>query len=347
MIPPIALQTGREIGFSHPTYIVAEVGSNHDGNFEKAKRLIDLAKDVGADAIKFQSFHADKLLNQEWLHQGNWEKNPLWEMYERLSLPDEWHAELQQYAALIGIDFLSTPFDIDSVKLLVDLDVPVIKIASGDLTYHDMLKEVGKSRKPVFLSTGASTLEEIDAAVQVLRGNGCRHLVLLQCVLNYPAQLQDVNIRAMLTLLSNFEVLVGYSDHGPRSIVPIGAVALGACVLEKHLTDDKSLPGPDHRFALDREEFSHMVALIRQMEAALGDGLKQPTSTELEEIVASRRGLYAAEDIPEGSILSRERIKVVRSCYPEGIPASQLDEVLGKRTKETISKNTLLTWDLL
>ncbi len=341
------LKTGRKIGVGQPTYIVAEIGSNHDGSLEKAKRLIGLAKEVGADAVKFQSFQAETLINHNWQNNGKWEKDPAWDTLENSTIPEDWHKELIESSNEIGIDFFSTPFDLERLKLLAEMDVPVIKIASGDLTYHEMLIQAGKLNKPIFLSTGHAHLVEVKVALDLLQQSGCDQVALLHCVSCYPTEIADSNIRAMVTLLEEFQVAVGYSDHTPGFIVSVGAVALGASIIEKHFTDDQSLPGPDHSFSLNPEEFSKMVNHIRTLEKALGTGVKTPVQNEEYQRTMARRGVYTKKTISKGNIIRNEDIKVVRHAYPEGIPANQLSEVLGRSASTDIPENTLLTWEML
>jgi len=343
----LTLNTGRKIGPGEPVYIIAEIGSNHDGSLEKAKRLIQAAHQAGANAAKFQSFQASTLINRQHKANGHWVDHPAWEILEKLSLPESWHSELNDYCKQIGIDFLSAPFNETSLALLDRLNVPAIKIASGDLTHHTFLQTVGQLKRPVILSTGLAYLGEVETALQILNEAGCHEVALLHCVSLYPPQFQDSNIRAMVTMQKAFQVPVGYSDHTPGSTVPLGAVALGACVIEKHLTDDKSAPGPDHPYALDIPEFTQMVTQIRNLEAALGDGIKRPVSGEIGERVGARRGIYANQEVQEGTILTAEMLKVVRHAYQEGIPAPLFERIIGKMTTKTLQPHELVTWEVL
>ncbi|NGX43032.1 MAG: N,N'-diacetyllegionaminic acid synthase [Chlamydiae bacterium] len=346
-IPPIILHTGRTIGKGFPAYIVAEIGSNHDGELDRAKKLIREAKEAGADAAKFQSFQVQNLINRKLLISQQWQPDPSWEMLEKLSIPEEWHHELQQEAKNVGIDFLSTPFDLERLKLIVDLKVPAIKIASGDLTYHELVRAAGRSGLPVFLSTGHASLGEVEATLRVLWEAGCKDIVLLHCASIYPADFEDANIPAMVSMQQGFQVQVGYSDHTPGNIVPLGAVTLGGCVIEKHITDDKSRPGPDHAFALDFEEFSQMVRQVRQLEEAMIGGKKYPRPSEIEERIMARRALYAKTDIPRESTLNRENVNIVRHAYPEGIPANCWNRVEGRAVVRNVAKDELITWEMI
>lgn len=346
-IPQIQLPNGRLLGAGCPVYVIAEIGSNHDGDLERAKMLIQKAKEAGADAAKFQSYQAHTLINHTYVSNGHWEKDPSWDTLVRLSVPEEWHKQLQNEADRVGIDFLSTPFDLERLDLLINLQVPVIKIASGDLTYHELIKASGYSKRPVFLSTGHATLGEVEAALKVLWKTGCKDIVLLHCESVYPASFEDVNLQAMSTMQYGFQVLVGYSDHTPGSTVSIGAVALGACVIEKHFTDDNDREGPDHSFALNTVNFSSMVKQIRELEIALPGGAKLPRHSEKEERIMARRALYAKRKISRGESLKRDMVNIVRHCYPEGISADKWKWVVGRTVSIDIEENALITWEMV
>lgn len=345
-IPPVTLKSGRKLGNGHPAYIIAEIGSNHDGSLERAKELIRMAKQAGADAAKFQSFTAETLVNRKCLEKGRWKAEPAWEILEKLSLPIEWHRQLQEEAHAVGIDFLSTPFDLERLQLLIDLNVPLIKIASGDLTYLELLRAAGKSERPVVMSTGHATLGEIETALKVLWEAGCKDIILLQCASIYPSTYKDANIPAMVTMQHGFRVLVGYSDHTPGSLVPLGAVALGATVIEKHFTDDKSRQGPDHAFALDASEFAAMVQQIRHLEEAMVGGKKFPRPGEESERVMARRAIYAKVAIRKGEKIQRDLVKIVRHAYPEGISADRWAMLNGKVAAQDIAEDDLITWEM-
>jgi len=346
-IPQIQLPNGRLIGAGSPVYVIAEIGSNHDGDLNRAKMLIQKAKEAGANAAKFQSFQVHTLINNKYLSNGHWEKDPSWDTLERLTVPEEWHKQLQNEADRVGIDFLSTPFDLERLDLLINLQIPAIKIASGDLTYHELIKASGSSERPVFLSTGHATLGEVESALKVLWESGCKDIVLLHCESVYPATFEDVNLQAMCSMQHGFQVLVGYSDHTPGSTVPIGAVALGACVIEKHFTDDNDRKGPDHSFALNADDFSSMVRQIRELEIALPGGAKLPRPSEKEERVMARRALYAKRNISSGESLRRDMVNIVRHCYPEGISADKWKWVDGRIVNSDIEENALITWEMV
>jgi len=321
------------IGEGEPTFIIAEVGSNHDGSLKQAKRLIELARQAGADAVKFQSFQAEKLINRQKLPDA-------YRKISRLFLPDEWHFKLAEYAKDQEIIFLSTPFDIERANLLNEIGVGAFKIASGDLTFYSLIEHIARFKKPILLSTGMAYLDEVEKAVNVIKGENNEEIVLLHCVSTYPAKLEDANIRAMVSMRDIFNLPVGFSDHTPGYVTSLGAVALGACVIEKHITLSRNLDGPDHPFALEVDEFAEMVKKIRDLEKALGDGEKKPTSAEMPERKFARRGIYARCDIPRGTILKHEMIKMVRPAC-DGF--KDLREILNKKTKVNIKKDELIT----
>ena len=340
----------KNIGAGYPTYIIAEVGSNFDGNLERAKYLANLAKETGADAYKIQNFLAPKIVsikgfqNLQVSFQSKWDK-PVVEVYRRAEFPREWLKELSEYCKKIGIDFFSSPYDIEAVKLLEEIDSPAYKIGSGEIDNLEFLEYVAHLGKPIILSCGATTLEEIENAVSVIRNTGNDQIVLLQCVTNYPSPIANANIRAMVAIKEKFGVEVGYSDHtiGPAGsgddplsgiTVPLGAVALGAKVIEKHFTDDRTRKGPDHPFAMDIETFKKMVEGIKTLEKALGDGVKKVMPSEKETVIIQRRGIYAARNIEKGQIISREMVEFLRPAI--GLRPPQINMILSKVAKHKI-----------
>lgn len=338
------LNTGRSIGPGYPCYVIAEIGSNHDCSLDKALTLIHSAKAAGADGVKFQSFQVDKLIAPRNKQGDAWGAHPAWDILKRLSLPTDWHAKLKAEADSIGIDFLSAPFDTERLQLLLDLDVPFIKIASGDLTYTPLLQAVAQSEKPIVLSTGIATLEEVAAAISVLKHAGAQDIALLHCVSLYPPEFSEMNLRALATMQAEFGLPVGLSDHTPGLAAVLGAVALGANVIEKHVTDSRALPGPDHPYALEFDEFQQMVNEIRNLEAALGDGIKKPSERELPEKVGARRAAYAHGAISQGAPLTPDNISLVRHAYPEGIAADAVDRLWQSVAAHEISDGALITW---
>jgi len=327
---------------NHSTFIIAEIGSNHNESLEQAKMLIRASKDAGANAVKFQSFTPNELINAKILGGSKrWIKNPVWDTLEKSKLPLTWHRKLKEFCGELGIIFLSTPFDTERASLLNEIGVDAFKIASGDLTFYPLIKHIAKFNKPIILSTGMAYLDEVKRAVNLIKNEGNEKIILLHCVSNYPAKLEDANIRAMVTLRDTFNLPVGYSDHSPGYIVPLGAVALGACVIEKHITFDRSLKGPDHPFALEVEEFSEMAKKIRELEKTLGDDEKRPVTGEIPERKLARRGLYAKFDISKGTILRKDMIKMVRPAYEDDFKDPQ--ELLNRKAKMNIEKDEPIT----
>lgn len=272
--------------------VIAEVGSNYNTDIELAKKYIYAARDSGADAVKFQTLRKDKLVAPKTLLNETWADNPVYHGFSNLELHDDWHYTLKSTADECGIEFISTPFYLEAVDLLEKVGVTTYKIASGDITFLPLLETVGRTGKQVILSTGASSLKDIEKGLNVLASAGSAEVVLLHCVSNYPPCWDEMNLRAMVTLKEEFDLPVGISDHTPGNIIPIAAVALGASVIEKHVTFDRSLPGPDHPFSMTTGEFADMVHQVRLLEQALGTGKKIPTEAELAKQPRMRRGIY-------------------------------------------------------
>jgi N-acetylneuraminate synthase len=340
------IQVGNKlIGAAQPVFVIAEAGVNHNGDLQRARALIDVAVEAGADAVKFQTFQADRLATPDapkadYQVQTTGDAESQFDMLRRLELSPDAHRELQSYCHERGIIFLSTPFDDVAVDLLDELGVPAFKISSGDLTNSPLLEHVASKGKPVILTTGMSELSELIEAVSVLNTAGCENPVLLHCVSNYPADTAEVNLRAMQTMRSAFDVPVGFSDHTEGIDVALAAVALGACVIEKHFTLDRTLPGPDHRASLEPAELRELVRSIRRVETALGNGRKVPSASELETAKVARRSLVAARDIPAGVTL--ERSMVVMRRPGTGMSPGMLETLLNRRTVREIAAGTLL-----
>ena len=332
------------------TFIIAEAGVNHNGSLELAKQLVDIAAKAGADAVKFQTFKAEKVVTAgapkaDYQLQTTEESESQFDMLRRLELSHEQHRELLSYCRKQGIIFMSTPFDKGSADFLDELSVPVFKIGSGEITNLPFLEYVSRKGKPVILSTGMSYLSEVDEAVRVIRSAGCEQFVLVHCVSNYPADPIDVNLRAMHTMATAFQVPVGYSDHTLGIEVPMAAVALGACVIEKHFTIDRNLDGPDHLASLEPDELSAMVKGIRTVEAAMGHGRKEPAASEINTAAVARRSLIAARDIPVGSILTKDMIDIKRPGT--GLKPALLLFLVGQTVKNSISAGTVFSLEML
>jgi N,N'-diacetyllegionaminate synthase len=340
---------GCDIG-SGRCFIIAEAGVNHNGDLAMALELIDVAAEARADAIKFQTFDADRLATADapkarYQLETTGSEESQHAMLRRLQLSGADHAALIGRCALRGIIFLSTPFDEESADLLASLDVPAFKTPSGELTNLPFLAHVARLGKPVIASTGMATISEVEAAVDTLHGNGCRDLALLHCVSDYPALAADANLRAMETLHRAFAVPVGYSDHTEGRAVSLAAVALGASVIEKHFTLDRNLPGPDHRASLEPEELRRLIAEIRDVEAAMGDGRKVPAASERSTADVARKSLVAARDIEAGALITSELLTALRPGT--GLSPALLPLVVGRRANVDVDKGTAIAWEML
>lgn len=337
------------IGEGEPCFIIAEAGVNHNGDIELAKELIDAARNARVDAVKFQTFKAEKVVTQNAekaeYQKETTEKGSQYEMIKKLELTEEGFNDLANYAKKKNIVFLSSPFDKESVDLLDGINVPVFKVASGEITNFPLLTHIAKKGKPIILSTGMTTLGEVEEALNVIRSEGVKDIILLHCVSDYPAKMKDVNLRAMETLKHAFKLPVGFSDHTLGITVPIAAVTLGACVMEKHFTLDKNLSGPDHKASLEPDELKEMVQAIRDVEQALGDGIKRSTKNEDEVKRVVRRSIVARVDIPDGTIITGDMIEVKRPGT--GIEPKYTKLVVGKKAKMNIKKDDLITWNKL
>jgi len=346
------MHTSNLYGAKRGVYVIAEVGSNFDGDLNRAKQLALLAKEVGADAYKIQNFLAPKIVsergfaNLQTSFQAKWDK-PVVEVYRAAEFPRTWLQELSTYCQSIGIDFISAPYDSEAVDLLEAVGVPLYKVGSGEIDNYALLRRIAQTGKSVLLACGSATMDEIGAAVAAIRDEGNNRIAILQCVTNYPSPVADANLRAMVAIRDAFDVAVGYSDHtigldgggdDPLSgmTVPLGAVALGATVIEKHFTDDRTRKGPDHPFAMEAGAFKVMVDGIRAMEAALGDGKKVIMPSEVDTVVIQRRGMYAAQPIRKGTRITMEMIKFLRPAI--GLRPSALPQVVGKEAARDLEK---------
>lgn len=338
------------IGSGNPCFIIAEAGVNHNGDMNLAKKLIDGAKEAGADAVKFQTFRTEEVVTEgaekaEYQKTSTGSEESQFDMLKKLEFPPQGFRELFGYAKEKGILFLSTPDDRESVDLLDELGVPAFKVGSGEITNFPLLKHIARKGKPIILSTGMATLGEVEEALGVIRGEGSEDIVLLHCVTDYPAKIEDMNLRAMETLRDVFKLPVGLSDHTLGITIPIAAVALGACVVEKHFTLDKNLPGPDHRASLEPDELKQMVVAIRDTEKAMGNGIKKPTKAEeaIQKLV--RRSLVAGVDIPQGTVITEQMLAIKRPA--NGIEPKYMGAVIGKVSRVNIRKDQPLVWDTI
>jgi N,N'-diacetyllegionaminate synthase len=341
---------GRVVGEHAPCFIIAEAGVNHNGNINLAKRLVDVAMQAGADAVKFQTFKAEDVVTgtaekAEYQKKTTGAEESQFVMIKRLELKEQDFKELFDYANRKGIIFLSSPFDKRSVDLLDKLGVPAFKIASGEITNLPLIKYIAQKGKPIILSTGMSTMAEIKEALQVISNEGTRDIVLLHCITSYPAEVERSNLKAMRTLRRAFKLPVGLSDHTIGITVPIAAVALGAAALEKHFTLDKNLPGPDHKASLTPEELNQMIMVVRQVEKAMGNGIKSPTEEEEEIKKVARRSIVAKIDIPKGAFITEEMLDIKRPGT--GVEPKYMNKIIGAVARCRIEQDEPLTMNKL
>lgn len=338
---------GRRIGPSEPCYIVAEAGSNHNGSLEQALSLIDLAADAEADAVKFQLFQASKLYPKS-AGQSDYlgVPKPIYQIIEEMEMPVEWLPTLAAHARDRGIDFFAAPFDEQSADLL-DSHVELFKIASYEMSHIPLLEHVARKGKPVIMSTGTATLDEVRHSVEAFLATGNQQLILLQCTAKYPAPLDALNVRAMVTLAREFSLPVGLSDHSRDPVVgPVTAVALGASVIEKHFTLSNRLPGPDHAFAVEGRELVRLVRRVREAEAALGTGKKEVLEVEAELRAFSRRALFTTRPVARGAVFTSENVAALRTGkLPRGLPPEALARVLGRKAARDLAAETSLGED--
>jgi N,N'-diacetyllegionaminate synthase len=332
-------------GESDSTYIIAEIGVNHNGDINLALKMIDAAYEAGADAVKFQSFKSDKLVSR-FAEKAKYQKDNTGtnesqlEMLKKLELSPEDHLIIKEYCAKKNIDFLSTPFDEESAIFLKEIGINAYKVGSGDLTNIPFLKKINEFGIPIILSTGMSNLREIEEALEVINKSS---VALLHCTSNYPAPVEDVNLRAMITIQKAFDKVVGYSDHTEGIEIALAAVTLGARIIEKHFTLDKNLPGPDHKASLEPHEFKQLVKSIRIVEKSLGDGVKRCMPSEESTKEVARKSLVISQDLKPGDILTKENLVIKRPGT--GIPPKYYNLLLGKTVKREVKQDQVLTWD--
>jgi N,N'-diacetyllegionaminate synthase len=329
------------------TLIIAEAGVNHNGDVELAKQLINIAAEAGADLVKFQTLNADRMVTRsaakadyQVLTTDNSESQHA--MLRKLELTEAMHHELFAHCVSQNIRFLSTGFDIQSINMLVGLGQELFKIPSGEITNLPYLRHIGEFGKTVILSTGMSTLKEIEAAVKILEESGTprMNITILHCTTAYPVPMSDVNLRAMQTIQRTFNVAVGYSDHTLGIEIPIAAVALGATVIEKHFTVDRNLPGPDHKASLEPRELKAMVDAIRNIELALGDGIKRLMPSEFGNRSVARKSIVASQKVNSGDLFNPENITTKRPG--NGISPMKWDEIIGTKARRNFSADELI-----
>jgi N,N'-diacetyllegionaminate synthase len=325
--------------------IIAEAGVNHNGDFGLAKKMVEAAHEAGADIIKFQTFVPENLVSK-YAQKAEYQKETTdaaesqLAMIKHLMLADKEFAKLKEYCGEIGIGFLSTPFDLASIEFLNELGCDLWKIPSGEVTNLPYLEKIAETHKPVIMSTGMCTTEEIHAAVDVLNAGGAGEITLLHCTTEYPAPFEDVNLNAMDTLRKEFGLKVGYSDHTKGICVPLAAVAKGAVIIEKHFTLDRNLEGPDHKASLEPKELKEMVENIRRVEAALGTGIKEPAPSEIKNMAIARKSIVAKTKIKKGEIYTTENITTKRPG--SGISPMRWHEILGSRANRDYEEDELI-----
>ncbi len=330
------------IGDGQPVYIIAEIGSNHNQEYNIALEMIDKAKEAGCDAVKFQTFKAKEHYSKYTPLHSKYDKN-IHELIEELEIDRSWHTKLKKYCDEVAIDFFSSPCDYQSIDEMVSLKTGVLKVASFDLTDTKLIEYMAKTNLAVLMSTGLATLSDIENAVNTCRKVGNDNIALLQCTSLYPAPAHLSNLKSINTLKQAFNCVVGYSDHTMGDHIPIAAVAMGAKIIEKHYTLDRTMKGPDHPFAMEPNEFKDMVLKIRDVELALGDGIKNGPREEEKENFNLRRSLIARKDIPKGKIINSDDIIIKRPGY--GILPQFYDIIIGREARENIKADEWITWE--
>jgi pseudaminic acid synthase len=340
----------RTIDSGQPVYIIAELSANHNHDFDQAVKLVHAAKEAGADAVKLQTYTPDTLTidcENEYFRIGKgtiWEGKNLYQLYREAYTPWEWQPKLKAIANDLGMDLFSTPFDFTAVDFLEDMGVPAYKIASFELVDLPLIKRVAQTGKPIIMSTGMATLAEIDEAVQTAREAGATQIALLKCTSAYPAPPDEMNLRTIPHMAEAFGVPVGLSDHTLGIAVPVAAVALGACIIEKHFTLSRNIPGPDSAFSLEPHELKAMVEAVRTAEKAIGRVSYDVTDREKASRVF-RRSLFVVKDMKAGDTFTAENLRSIRPGY--GLPPKYYDIVLGKKVTRSIKRGTPMSWDLV
>ncbi len=341
---------GRKIGQDSPVFIVAEMSANHLQKYDLAKKTIEAASEAGADAIKLQTYTPDTITldcDNEYfqIRQGTiWDGKTLYKLYEEAYTPWDWQPELKEYAESLGLICFSAPFDYTAVDFLEKMKVPAYKVASFEITDIPLIEYIASKKKPVIMSTGIASIEDIEEALNACRTAGNNDIILLKCTSAYPTPLQDVNLRTIPDMVRRFETLVGLSDHTMGISVPVAAVALGAVLVEKHLILDRSLGGPDSQFSLEPQEFKQMVTTIREVELALGD-VDYTLSEKTRRSREFSRSLFVVEDISKGDTLTNQNVRSIRPGF--GLAPKFLKEIIGKKAKNDILRGTPLDWSLI
>jgi N-acetylneuraminate synthase len=339
---------GHRIAPGAPVYIIAEMSANHNGSFEHAAAIVRAAKEAGADAVKIQTYTADTMtlkLPQKHFKIGGgtlWDGRTLYDLYEEAHMPWEWQPKLKKLANQIGIDLFSSPFDSTAVDFLEKMDVPAYKVASFEIVDIPLIERIARTGRPLIISTGMATLEEIREAVEAARGAGARDIALLKCTSAYPAPPEEMNLNTIPDLAREFGMPIGLSDHTMGIAVPVAAVALGACLIEKHFTLSRAEPGPDSAFSLEPAELKAMVDAVRTVEKALGS-VRYGVTKDQEKNRAFRRSLFAVNDVRKGDVFTEDNVRAIRPG--NGLPPKHLSDLLGKTATQDIVKGTPLQWD--
>jgi len=338
----------RMIGANHPPYVIAELSANHNGSLERALNTIDMAKNMGASAVKIQTYTADTMTincesNDFQINGGAWDGYNLYRLYEWAQTPYEWHRPMFKHAQDIGITLFSTPFDVTAVELLEELDVPAYKVASFELVDHPLIDRVARTGKPIIMSTGMASLEEIGEAVEVARAGGCKDIILMHCISGYPAPVDQCNLRTIPDLASRFGVISGLSDHSLGTAVSVAGIAQGACVIEKHVTMSRADDGPDSEFSIEPLELKQLCEDSRIAWAALGE-VGYGCQPAEEANIKFRRSIYIVKDIEAGELLTPEHIRIIRPGY--GLPPRYYQDLIGRRTVRSARFGDAVSWDL-
>ncbi|MBU1131468.1 pseudaminic acid synthase [Patescibacteria group bacterium] len=340
----------REIGQGQPVFIVAEMSANHNQSYEKALKIIEAAAEAGVDAVKLQTYTADTITinsaKDYFQIKGNsqWSGQTLHQLYQKAYTPWDWQPKLKEYAESKGLFVFSSPFDNTAVDFLEKMDIGLYKVASFEVVDIPLLKRIGQTKKPVIMSRGMASIEEIELAIKILKENGCPQIALLHCVSSYPAKPAEMNLKTIPDMSEKFEVIVGLSDHSLSNDVSLVAVALGASIIEKHFILSRSEGGPDSAFSVEPDELKNLVRSIREMEKALGQPSYGAGINESENVIF-RKSLFAVQDIRAGEKLTEKNIRSIRPGY--GLMPKYYDEVMGKAAAVDIERGTPLSWDLI
>ncbi len=344
----------RKIDSNSPTYFIADIAANHDGDLEKAKELIYLSADAGADAAKFQHFRAETIVSDKGFkslagkksHQAKWKKS-VFEVYKDASLDMDWTPILKETCDKAGIDFFTSPYDLDIVDK-VDKYIPAYKIGSGDITWIEIIEHIARKDKPIIIASGASSLNDVERAIEKIMPLN-NQVALLQCNTNYTGSIQNfkyINLNVLKTFKKRFPGLIlGLSDHTPGHSTVLGAIALGAKIIEKHFTDDNSLDGPDHGFSMNPITWKDMINRSRELELSLGNGIKEIEENEKETSILQRRSIRTKRNMNKGEIISRDNITVLRPCPDDGLNPYEISKISGLKLNKDLNEGTLIKWE--